>query len=193
MPCSQFMHNEANVHQFRDPSKFYFHVVSESFYLFPFCWSWNMYLKTLFMDIVRWEVTMYVRTAFNFRQISLSALPWNSLKVDNTWSFIFNSETHNFRLWSSMNVTKYCDPTCDFVFTWHTSVCTSSNNAFRLIGGLARKEVRFCLPAKQLVHFSSCMFLTSGRRLSSASLRIPFWLMLHNLLSHNSSTLSIRD
>ena len=75
--------------------------------------------------------------------------------------------------WSSINITKYCDPACDFVSTWHTSVCTSSSTAFRLIGGLALKEVRFCLPAKQSVHFSRCTFLTSGMRLSSTSLHIP--------------------
>ena len=95
------------------------------------------------------------QTAFSFRSVSLSALAWNSLKTDSTWSFAFSTETHNFRLWTSMNVRKYSDPACDFVSTWHKSVCTSSNNAFCLIRGLARKEVRFCLPAKQSVHFSS--------------------------------------
>ena len=100
-----------------------------------------------------------------------------SLKTDNTWSFIFSGETHNFRLWSSMNVTKYCDPECDFVSTWHTLVCTSSNNVICLIGGLAWKEVRFCLPTKKLVHFSSYTILNSRMRFASASLRTPFYLM----------------
>ena len=73
-----------------------------------------------------------------------------------------------------MKVTKYCDPACDFVSTWHTSVCTSSSKAFRLIGGLDRKEVLFCLSVKQSMHFSSCTLFTSVMRLSSANLRIPF-------------------
>ena len=102
-----------------------------------------------------------------------AGFPFHS-RVDNTWSFVSNGETHNFRLWSSMNVMKYCDPTCDFVSSWHTSVCTSSINSFRLIDGLARKEIWFCLPAKHSVHFSSYTFLTSGITLSSVSLRIPF-------------------
>ena len=70
------------------------------------------------------------------------------------------------------------------------SVCTSSNGAFRLDSGLDGKEVRVCFPAKQLVHLSRYTSFTSGMRLSSASLRIPFWLMWHNLLCHNSPAVS---
>ena len=117
------------------------------------------------------------RIAFSFRFVSLSTFMWNSLKTDSTWSFVFSGETHNFWLWSSINVMKYYDPACHFVSTWHTSVCTSSSDTFPLIGGLTQKEVWFYLPAMQSVHFSSCTFLTSGMRLSSASFRIPFWLI----------------
>ena len=63
-------------------------------------------------------------------------------------------------------------------------------DAFFLIGDLDRKEYLFCLPAKYLVHFSSCTFFTSGMRLS-ASLHIPFWLMCYNLLCHNSPVVSV--
>ena len=61
---------------------------------------------------------------------------------------VFSGETHSFQLWSSMNVMKYYNQACDFVSTWHTSVCPSSNGVFCLAGGRVRKEVRFCLPAK---------------------------------------------
>ena len=96
----------------------------------------------------RYSPSLSARTAFSFRPVSLSTLL--------VFSVVFSGETHSFRMWSSMNVTKYYHPTCDFVSTWHTSVCTSSNNAFHLIGGLTRKEVRFCFPSMQSVHFSSC-------------------------------------
>ena len=82
---------------------------------------------------------------------------WNSLKTDNTWSFVFIGEAHSFRLWSSINVTNYCNPACDFLSTWHTSVCISSNNAFRLIGGLIQKKVWFILSVSP---FSSGIFGT---------------------------------
>ena len=96
--------------------------------------------------------------------------------MDSTWSFVFNVEIHNFWQWSSMKLTKYCDPACDFVSTEHTSVCTMSSAAFHLIDCLNQKEVMFCLPAKQSVRFSSCTFVTSVMRLSSTSLHIPFWV-----------------
>ena len=93
------------------------------------------------LNCPRYSLRLSTQTAFSFRPVSLSTLAWDSLKTDNTWSFMFSSEAHSFRLWSSMNVTKYCDfvilhevsqpqtiidPACDFVSTWHTSVCTSA-------------------------------------------------------------------
>ena len=103
----------------------------------------------------RYSPPLSAKTAFSFRLVSLSTLTWNSLKTDSTWSFIFISEAHSFRLWLSINVTKYCDPACDFLSTWHTLVCT--NNAFRLIGGLVQKEVRLMLSVSP---FSSRVFGT---------------------------------
>ena len=70
-----------------------------------------------------------------------------------------------------------------------------STNPFSFTRILCKQPIQlgvpFCLSAKQYVHMSSCTFFTFGMRLSSASLHIPFWLMLHNMLCHNSPVVSI--
>ena len=75
----------------------------------------------------RYSPPLSARTTFTFWSVYLLTLAWNSSKMENTGSFGFTIETHIFWLWSSMKGMKYCAPACDFMSTWHTSVCTGSS------------------------------------------------------------------
>ena len=72
-----------------------------------------------------------------------------------------------------MKVTKYCPSECDFVSKEHTSICTSSSNAFLLIGGLDGKRFNFsCQPNNMDTYQGVCFspMELGHQRQASASL-----------------------